>query len=185
VKASHEYIFAILTPSHDILWTITMKRGFTLIELLVVIAIIGLLSSVVLATLSTARAKGRFARTIADMHQVQIAAETFNANTGDYPEDAMNGQLPPNATTDFLSAWPAAPCPGWTYDYDYWRPTDYSVVAPPDQKMARIVFLNAGVPKFYYCFKSAGGICKHPIDESDPNFIDIRDKATKEITCME
>lgn len=34
-----------------------MKRGFTLIELLVVIAIIGILSSVVIASFSTARGK--------------------------------------------------------------------------------------------------------------------------------
>lgn len=161
------------------------SRGFTLVELLVVIAIIGLLSAIVMASLLAARAKGRYARTIADMHQVGIAAEVFNANTGDYPEDASNGQLPPNATTDFLSSWPIPQCPGWSYDYDYWRPTDYSVAAPSAEKMARIVFLNAGVPKFYYCLKSASGLCKHPVDESDPNFIDIRDKATKEITCGE
>lgn len=60
-------------------------RGFTLIELLVVIAIIGLLSSVVLASLNGARKKGRDARRIADLKQMQVALELYYSDNGVYP----------------------------------------------------------------------------------------------------
>ena len=53
------------------------QKGFTLIELLVVIAIIGLLSSVVLASLNSARKKGRDARRLTDLKQLQLALELY------------------------------------------------------------------------------------------------------------
>ncbi|MDP2593921.1 MAG: type II secretion system protein [bacterium] len=55
-------------------------RGFTLIELLVVIAIIGLLSSIVLASLSTARDKGRDAAIQSDLNSIRIGAELVRDN---------------------------------------------------------------------------------------------------------
>ncbi len=61
------------------------KKGFTLIELLVVIAIIGILSSVVLASLSTARQKSRDAKRISDIGQVQLALELFFDRVQSYP----------------------------------------------------------------------------------------------------
>lgn len=60
-------------------------RGFTLIELLVVIAIIGLLSTLAIVALGTARQKSRDARRLADLKQIQTALEMYNSETGSYP----------------------------------------------------------------------------------------------------
>lgn len=51
------------------------KKGFTLIELLVVIAIIGVLSSIVLASLNSARDKGANSAVKANLHGVRSRAE--------------------------------------------------------------------------------------------------------------
>lgn len=61
------------------------EKGFTLIELLVVISIIGLLSSVVLTSLNSAKVKARNAKRMSDLRQLQLAITLFYENTGAYP----------------------------------------------------------------------------------------------------
>lgn len=60
-------------------------RGFTLIELLVVIAIIGILASIVLAAVNSARQKSRDATRVATLQEFQKALEAYNIDHNAYP----------------------------------------------------------------------------------------------------
>ena len=85
-------------------------RGFTLIELLVVISIIGLLSSIILASLNSARAKARDARRVSDLKQVAIALALFYDDHGSYPvADCGSGSTPSshwaNQQAAYLDCW--------------------------------------------------------------------------------
>lgn len=60
------------------------KKGFTLIELLVVIAVIGILASVVLASLNSARQKGRVANIKANLKNAVTQSSLYYSNNGTY-----------------------------------------------------------------------------------------------------
>lgn len=77
------------------------QKGFTLIELLVVIAIIGLLASVVLLALNSARQKSRDAKRIADVRQVSSAFELFFNDRNTYPTNGTAAAL--HTVTNFLA----------------------------------------------------------------------------------
>lgn len=64
---------------------LSAQAGFTLIELLVVITIIGLLSSIVMASLNSARVKARDAKRKAELRQIATALELYYDAYGKYP----------------------------------------------------------------------------------------------------
>lgn len=61
------------------------KKGFTLIELLVVLLIIGLLATISVVALGTARAKGRDTRRLTDVKGIQNALELYFVDVNGYP----------------------------------------------------------------------------------------------------
>lgn len=59
-------------------------RGFSLIEILMVVTIIGILSVVVVSSISTARNRGIDASVKENLHTIRNQAELFYANAGRY-----------------------------------------------------------------------------------------------------
>lgn len=72
-------------------FTFRYSKGFTLIELLVVVAIIGLLASVVLASLNSARGKGGDAAIKSNLANIRSQAELIYSSAGCYGDDSPIG----------------------------------------------------------------------------------------------
>lgn len=123
-----------------------MKKGFTLIELLVVVAIIGMLSSVVLASLNTARGNARDSRRQSDLKQIQTALELYynvnNAYPGEVACDTSKGSGSGNCAAYTGASWTTS-----SRIYQALVPT-YIQALPVDP-------LNTG--NYYYNYEPAGG----------------------------
>ncbi len=93
-----------------------------MIELLVVIAIIGILSSVVLASMNTARKKARDARRQSDLKSLQLALESYYDSNGIYPVQATEVSVSSTSlgvlvSSGDLNALPDDPSPSKDYRY--------------------------------------------------------------------
>ncbi|MEK7109482.1 MAG: prepilin-type N-terminal cleavage/methylation domain-containing protein [Patescibacteria group bacterium] len=88
------------------------SSGFTLIELLVVIAIIGLLATIITASLGSARQKSRDARRVADIKTIQVALENYYNDNLMFPKSIYptSGVVPNNGLSpNYLSVVPTDP----------------------------------------------------------------------------
>lgn len=127
------------------------NRGFTLIELLVSIAIIGILSSIVIINLSSAKQKAKSARFTAEANQIVLAMQLYYDKYGDWPDSYpppadpighFSGPLVPEIENDplfvpeFYSNWDASYyCDGCFY---YYQINDLDFDGKPDCGMVFI-----------------------------------------------
>jgi len=81
-----------------------MKKGFTLLELMVVIAIIGILTSIILVSISAAKNKGFDAQVESELSGVKSAASIYYGNNGNSyigHAGAGSNQCPSTGPTPF------------------------------------------------------------------------------------
>lgn len=104
--------------------------GFTLIELLVVVAIIGILSSIIVVSLTESRMKSRDAKRVSDAQSLSKALNMYQSSFQRYPAqeteialtgmDAVSLEL---KTNNFISVIPLDPLNGQG-DYKYYYQSD-------------------------------------------------------------
>ena len=125
---------------------------FRSIELLIVVGIVGILSSVILGVLGSARVKAYESRTETEFKSLAEALELYVDDWGSYPED-VDRDIPPGLE-DYLAPgdWPDAPFPESVYDWDNWS-ADHLSHSPHEQVVQFSV---------RFCESSDGTNCNYP-----------------------
>ncbi len=140
----------------------TNKRGFTLIELLVVIAIIGILSSVVLASLNSARSKGSDAAIKSNLNNSRAAAALYyDSNSQAYGTASVATTTAGTAATCGLAASVFDPAAANSINAMYKAAASSSGVNgtcafAPQAWAVAVPLKNPATTGYYWCVDSSG-----------------------------
>ena len=106
------------------------NRAFSLIELMIVVAIIGILTTVVVANFSSAKAKSRDGKRVSDLGNIQVALAYYFDRCREYPASETAGKADFNLGTscpnispqqvtlgDYLGTVPKDPGTSTYYEY--------------------------------------------------------------------
>lgn len=115
-----------------------IKNGFTLVELLVVVSLIGVLSTLVLANLNSARERARDSQRKSDLRNIQTALRMYYNDASSYP---LAAALPWGAVwtgasgATYMNTLPKDPLsPTQDYVYTYVDSENYTLSACLENK---------------------------------------------------
>lgn len=159
------------------------SKGFTLIELLVVIAIIGILATIVLVSLNSARSKARDSRRVSDLRQIALALEMYYDDNSTYPGTILqDGRAAAEWTSMVgaiqtggqMTAVPNDPLGGSaTYAYGGWNPAG---VTPVNKYVLRAQLETCN---------STSGVCATDVDGTIAGSCSCDDSGTNKYYCIQ
>ena len=126
-------------------------KGFTLIELLVVVAIIGVLASVIVASLSNARIKTRDAARMSNVRQIRSALEFYYNDYGRYPNawDSVTPALTSFLVPQYMPSVPDDPYSPGSTGYASVSPNSYVMYVYYEGKASCKVGVEPALSTFY------------------------------------
>ncbi|WKZ25732.1 MAG: prepilin-type N-terminal cleavage/methylation domain-containing protein [bacterium] len=116
------------------------KKGFTLVELLVVVSLIGVLATLVIANMNSARERARDTQRKSDFRNIQTALRLYYNDNGGYPTSSTDnivgcdgncvwGESWVNDDVTYMNILPDDPLSNQIYKYTYIDDDDYILEA--------------------------------------------------------